>query len=72
MGDGRTGGGHIGFGALELGDHRGQGERHVRSGVAIGHRIHVETVDGLTMERQGIGEPGDERTEVSSGEGLLD
>ena len=43
--DGLAGRGHVGVGAVELGDHRLEGERHVGAGVAVGHRVDVEPVD---------------------------
>ena len=66
--NGLTSGIKIGLGAIELGHNRSQGEGHVRSGVAIGNRIDVQPVDGLSMSGQGIGVAPDESPEVIGGQ----
>ena len=66
--NGLTGGIKIGIGAIELGHNRSQGEGHVGSGVAIGHGIDVQPVDGLSVSGQGIGVSPDERPEVIGGQ----
>ena len=35
-------------------DDRLQGEGHVGAGVAVGHRVDVEPVDGLLVGREGV------------------
>ena len=43
-----------GWRGLDLGDHRLEGQAHVRAGVAVGHRVDVEPVDRLAVRRQGV------------------
>ena len=60
MGDGAGDGLHIGVGgkAAELLHHRGERERHIGSGIAIGHGEHVELVDVLCLVRDRGGRNG--------------
>ena len=40
--------------AGQLGHHRLQGQRHVRAGVAVGHRVDVQGVERLLVEPQDV------------------
>ena len=53
--------------AVDGGDrvaHRIERERHVRAGVAVGHRIHIEAIDPLFVRFQGVTKPFHDRDEV--------
>jgi hypothetical protein len=51
----------FGSGLVEFGNDRIEGTGHVRPGVAVGHRIHIEAIDSGGMSLDGISE-GNNRT----------
>ena len=52
----------------ELGHHRFDGEGHVRPGVAVGHGVDVQTVDGILVEAQDMAVGTESPREVASRE----
>ena len=68
--DGLAGVGHRRAGALELGDHRLEGQGHVGAGVTVGDGVDVETVDRVLVRPQEVAEGGDRRPQVVSAEEL--
>ena len=50
---------------VELRDHRLEGERHVRAGVAVGDRVHVEPVELVLVRAQGVAVGGDDPPQVA-------
>ena len=66
MGDGvgdRAHGG-VGLDVIELRDHRFDRERHIRTGIPVGHGIDVQPVDDLFMGAQEFGESADGHAQV--------
>ena len=56
---------HVRCRAVELGDHRVERARHVGSGVPVGHRVHVQTVDRRRMGLHGVAERHDRAPELA-------
>ena len=59
--------GRVGVDPVEFFDDRTQRERHVGTGVAIGHRVHVEVVHRLTMIDQRVTKNSDD---LAKGSGI--
>ena len=57
-----------GLGRPELLDHRLEGQRHVRAGVAVGHRVDVEPVQRLLVDAERVPEAGDDPADVGRAE----
>ena len=68
MADGVARGGEVGRRRLDLGDHGLQRARHVRAGVAVGHRVHVEPVDADLVVAHHVTEGGDGVPQGADGE----
>ena len=66
------GGVGVGVGAVELPDHRLEGERHVGAGVAVGHGVDVEAVQLVLVGAECVAIGGDDATQVGGTERLED
>jgi hypothetical protein len=60
------------LGSLQAGDHRFQGQGHVRARVAVGHRVDVEPVEPLLMAAQQVAVGDHGGAQVLRGQGLHD
>ena len=56
------------LGRSELLDDRLEGQRHVRAGVAVGHRVDVQPVQRLLVDAERVPEAGDDPADVGRAE----